>query len=59
QIRTLPAGTALVLWSRLPPVLARLPLLSERPEWPDVKAEEAAAKRANDEARSASWAHRR
>ncbi len=59
QIRTLPAGTALVLWSRLPPVLARLPLLSERPEWPDVKAEEAAAKRANDEARATPWAHRR
>jgi type IV secretion system protein VirD4 len=53
QIRTLPAGMALVLWSRLPPVLARLPLLSERPEWPEVSSEEAAAREANDRARSA------
>ena len=30
QIRTLPAGHALVLWSRLPPFVARMPLLSER-----------------------------
>jgi type IV secretion system protein VirD4 len=52
QIRTLPAGTALVLWSRLPPVLARVPLLSERREWPQVRAEEAETKRANDDARA-------
>jgi len=52
QIRTLPAGTALVLWSRLPPVLAYLPLLSERREWPQVRAEEREARRANDEARA-------
>jgi type IV secretory pathway TraG/TraD family ATPase VirD4 len=51
QIRTLPSGTALVLWSKLPPVLARLPLLSERPEWPQIREEEAAARRANDQAR--------
>ncbi len=50
QIRTLPAGIALVLWGRLPPVLARLPLLSERREWPQVRAEEAETKRANDHA---------
>jgi type IV secretion system protein VirD4 len=52
QIRTLPAGTALVLWSRLPPVLARLPLLSEGPDWPLVRQEEAAAREANDLARA-------
>jgi type IV secretion system protein VirD4 len=52
QIRTLPAGTALVLWSRLPPVLVRLPLLSERPEWPLVRQEEALTREANDRARS-------
>ena len=40
EIRTLPAGRALVLWSRLPPVLVRMPLLSERPDWPEVRAEE-------------------
>lgn len=61
QIRTLPSGTALVLWSRLPPVLARLPLLSERPDWAEIREEEAATRRANDEARAcgapqrASW----
>ncbi len=52
QVRTLPPGTALVLWSRLPPTLAYLPLLSERPEWPEVRAEEDAVRRANDEARA-------
>ncbi len=31
RIRTLPAGRALVLWSRLPPVLVRMPLLSSAP----------------------------
>jgi type IV secretion system protein VirD4 len=51
QIRTLPSGTALVLWGRLPPVLARLPLLSERPDWPVVRREEATAREANDRAR--------
>jgi type IV secretion system protein VirD4 len=51
QIRTLPAGMALVLWSRLPPVLAKLPLMSERPDWPVVRQEEAAAREANDRAR--------
>ncbi|MGH9105378.1 MAG: type IV secretory system conjugative DNA transfer family protein [Acidimicrobiales bacterium] len=52
QVRTLPAGTALLLWSRLPPVLARLPLLSELPGWALVREEEAAARDANDRARS-------
>jgi hypothetical protein len=42
---------ALVLWSRLPPVLAKLPLMSERPDWPVVRQEEAAAREANDRAR--------
>jgi type IV secretory pathway TraG/TraD family ATPase VirD4 len=53
QIRTLPEGMALVLWSRLPPVLARLPLLSDRPDWPLVRQEEASAREANDRARAA------
>jgi len=53
QIRTLPSGVALVLWSRLPPVLARLPLMSERPDWPQVRQEEATAREANDRARAA------
>jgi type IV secretion system protein VirD4 len=52
EIRTLPAGRALVLWSRLPPVLVRMPLLSERADWPEVKAEELAARLANDQARA-------
>ena len=52
EVRTLPAGTALVLWSKLPPVLVRLPMFSERPEWRQVRAEEEAAKRANDAARA-------
>ncbi|HTT90193.1 MAG TPA: TraM recognition domain-containing protein [Acidimicrobiales bacterium] len=52
QIRTLPAGVALLLWSRLPPFLARLPLLSERPGWPEVQREERAVREANDRARS-------
>ena len=52
EIRTLPAGRALVLWSRLPPVLVRMPLLSERADWPEVRAEELSARLANDEARA-------
>ena len=52
EIRTLPAGRALVLWSRFPPVLVRKPLLSERADWPEVKAEELAARLANDQARA-------
>jgi len=51
QIRTLPAGMALVLWSRLPPVLARLPLMSEAADWPIVRMEEAQTRAANDLAR--------
>jgi type IV secretory pathway TraG/TraD family ATPase VirD4 len=52
QIRTLPAGMALVLWSRLPPVLVHLPLLSERPDWEEVRQEEVEAREANNRARS-------
>jgi type IV secretory pathway TraG/TraD family ATPase VirD4 len=52
QIRTLPAGTALVLWSRLPPVLAHLPLLSETPTWTELEIELQRARAANDRARS-------
>jgi type IV secretory pathway TraG/TraD family ATPase VirD4 len=51
QVRTLPAGLALVLWSKLPPFLARLPLLSELPEWREVEQEEKTARDANDRAR--------
>jgi hypothetical protein len=54
QIRTLPAGIALVLWGRLPPVLARLPLMSECPDWALVRQEEAWAREANDRARAGS-----
>ena len=53
QIRTLQAGMALLLWSRLPPVLAHLPLLSEGPDWEQVRQEEEQARLANDRARSA------
>jgi type IV secretory pathway TraG/TraD family ATPase VirD4 len=52
QIRTLPAGVALLLWSKLPPFLARLPLLSELPGWPQVQQEEQSVRQANDQARS-------
>jgi len=52
QIRTLPGGTALVLWTRLPPFLARIPLMSERPDWRQVRSEEAMAREANDRARA-------
>jgi type IV secretory pathway TraG/TraD family ATPase VirD4 len=52
QIRTLPAGVALVLWSKLPPFLAHLPLLSQQAGWPEVQREEAAVREANDRARS-------
>jgi type IV secretion system protein VirD4 len=52
EIRTLPAGRALVLWSRLPPVLVRMPLLSESRDWPEIRAEELAARQANDKARA-------
>jgi type IV secretion system protein VirD4 len=52
QIRTLPAGVALVLWSRLPPFLAYLPLLSELTAWPGIQAEEKAIREANDRART-------
>ncbi len=51
QIRTLPAGVALVLWSRLPPFLAYLPLLSELSGWREVQREEKAVREANDRAR--------
>lgn len=52
QIRTLPTGTALVLWAKLPPVLARLPLLSEQRGWAQVQKEEEITRRANDQARA-------
>ena len=52
QIRTLPAGVALVLWSRLPPFLAYSPLLSEMTAWPKIQEEEKTVREANDRARS-------
>jgi type IV secretory pathway TraG/TraD family ATPase VirD4 len=52
QVRTLPSGVALVLWSKLPPVLARLELLSDHPDWPQIRDEEATARQANDLARA-------
>jgi len=51
QIRTLPAGVGLVLWGRLPPVLARFPLLSETKDWPEIRREEQRTREANDRAR--------
>jgi type IV secretion system protein VirD4 len=51
QIRTLPAGMALVLWSRLPPVLVHMPLLSENADWEQVRQEEEQARAANNRAR--------
>ncbi|MGC8627115.1 MAG: type IV secretory system conjugative DNA transfer family protein [Acidimicrobiales bacterium] len=54
QIRTLPAGVALVLWGRLPPVLAYFPLLSDRDDWPEAKREEDLVREANDRAWAAS-----
>ena len=41
NIRTLPDGVALVLWGKLPPILAALPLLSEDRDWKAIRAEEA------------------
>jgi type IV secretory pathway TraG/TraD family ATPase VirD4 len=52
QIRTLPAGVALLLWSKLPPFLAQLPLLSELPGWREVLDEEKTVRHANDQARA-------
>ncbi|HUB71578.1 MAG TPA: TraM recognition domain-containing protein, partial [Acidimicrobiales bacterium] len=51
QVRTLPAGFALVLWGRVPPFLSRLPLLSETRGWGSVQSEEQATRSANDRAR--------
>jgi type IV secretory pathway TraG/TraD family ATPase VirD4 len=51
DIRTLPDGVALVLWGRLPPVLASLPLLSHDRDWKAIRAEESALRAANDGAR--------
>jgi type IV secretion system protein VirD4 len=59
QIRTLQAGMALLLWSRLPPVLVHLPLLSEQPDWQQVRQEEEQARLANDRARSTARPRRR
>jgi len=52
DIRTLGDGVALVLWGRLPPVLAAQPLLSEDRDWKGIRKEEAKLRRANDDARS-------
>jgi type IV secretory pathway TraG/TraD family ATPase VirD4 len=52
DIRTLPDGIALVLWAKLPPILARLPKLSADRDWETIHAEETALKTANDAARN-------
>jgi type IV secretory pathway TraG/TraD family ATPase VirD4 len=59
EIRTLPPGVALVLWGKLPPVLADFPLLSERADWAAIEAEERSLRRANDQARARAEAGRR
>jgi type IV secretory pathway TraG/TraD family ATPase VirD4 len=51
QIRTLPTGVGLLLWGRLPPVLAHFPLLTEHVDWPRIQEEERRAREANDRAR--------
>ena len=38
DIRTLPSGAALVLWGRLPPIIAQFPLLSDDPDWNTIRA---------------------
>lgn len=38
DLRTLPAGAALVLWGRLPPIVARFPLLSDDRDWKTIRA---------------------
>jgi hypothetical protein len=51
DIRTLPDGVALVLWGKLPPILASLPLLSQDRDWKAIRAQEAGQRAANDGAR--------
>ncbi len=51
QIRTLPAGVGLLLWGRLPPVLAKFSLLTQHADWPQIQQEEKWAREANDRAR--------
>src|SRR5207302_9169873 len=51
DIRTLPDGVALVLWGKLPTILAAVPLLSDDRDWSAIRAEEAALRAANDGAR--------
>jgi type IV secretion system protein VirD4 len=53
RIRTLPDGTALVLWGKLPPILAHQPLLSDDRDWKTVHAQETALRAGNDAARAA------
>lgn len=51
DIRTLGDGVALVLWGRLPPVLAAQPMLSQDRGWGAIRTEEARLRRASDDAR--------
>jgi len=51
DIRTLGDGVALVLWGRLPPVLAVQPMLSEDRDWGEVRDQEAKLRKDNDDAR--------
>jgi type IV secretion system protein VirD4 len=52
EIRALPAGTALLLWGRLPPVLAHLPGIWEGKAGHAVMEEERAEKQRNDQERN-------
>ena len=51
DIRTLAEGVALVLWGKLPPILAGQPLLSADRDWGQIRAEEAELRQRNDNAR--------
>jgi hypothetical protein len=51
DIRTLASGVALLLWGKLPPILAAQPKLSDDPDWPAVQAEESEQRALNDRAR--------
>ncbi len=52
EIRSLPAGTALLLWGRLPPILAHLPGIWEGKAGHAVMEEERAEKQRNDQERN-------
>jgi type IV secretion system protein VirD4 len=49
DIRTMPDGTALILWGHLPPILARQPPLSRDRDWKKVRAAQADYQTSSDE----------